>query len=182
MSAAEKKQYLSCAETAKLLRQTLKAEFPGTKFSVRSKTYAGGASIRVGWTDGPTRHQVESVTSLYSGATFDGMIDLKSYHDSILVDENGAPQVVSFGADFIFAKRELSQGTLRGIAALIEHLSGEPCDLTSRCYGGDWNKEYPLCVIPSDTGSGLNVMCRYAETEDASTLVHRWVQDKDLRS
>lgn len=38
------KTYQSCAETAKLLRQALKESFPGVKFSVRSSTYAGGAS------------------------------------------------------------------------------------------------------------------------------------------
>lgn len=39
---------LTCAETAKLVRKELKKHFPGQKFSVRSHTYAGGASISIG--------------------------------------------------------------------------------------------------------------------------------------
>ena len=47
--------YLRCAETAKLLlRAALKEAFPEVAFSVRSRTYAGGASIDVTWRDGPT--------------------------------------------------------------------------------------------------------------------------------
>lgn len=40
----ESRKYLSCAETAKLLRQALKESFPGVKFSVRSSVYSGGAN------------------------------------------------------------------------------------------------------------------------------------------
>ena len=40
-------RYLTCAETAKLARAALKQAFPGVRFSVRSDTYAGGASIHV---------------------------------------------------------------------------------------------------------------------------------------
>ena len=75
-------KYLTCAETAKLVRETMKVEFPGQKFSVRSSTYAGGASIRIGWTDGPTAAQVQSVTKIFEGSTFDGMIDfIQGYID-----------------------------------------------------------------------------------------------------
>ena len=45
--------YLRCAEVAKLLRAALKETFPGVTFSIRSRTYAGGASIDVTWRDGP---------------------------------------------------------------------------------------------------------------------------------
>jgi hypothetical protein len=40
-------KYLSAAETAVLVRAELKAAFPGVKFSVKTHTYAGGASIDV---------------------------------------------------------------------------------------------------------------------------------------
>lgn len=179
MSATSDRKYLSCAETAKLLRKALKAEFPGQKFSVRSHTYAGGASIDVRWADGPTQRAVQNVCDLYSGGSFDGMTDMMSYHDSLLMGEDG-PQVVSFGADFIFAERSFSAETVAGVAVLISQLSGEPCDLSSR--PGDWNRAYPLCVVSSDTESGLNVMCLYRGETYAQDLVHRWLQDKDFRS
>ena len=69
------KKYLTCAETAKLIRKDLKANFPGVKFSVRSDTYSMGASIRVKYTDGPAEADVKAVTDKYVGAGFDGMID-----------------------------------------------------------------------------------------------------------
>src|SRR5512137_1778353 len=75
----EDKSYLSCAETAKLVRKALKDAFPGVKFSVKSHVYSGGASINVKWIDGPIEKEVEKVTGMFAGAGFDGMIDLKYY-------------------------------------------------------------------------------------------------------
>ena len=121
-------RYITCADTAKLLRQALKARFPGTRFSVRSHTYAGGASIDVTWEDGPTRDEVGEVTQLYAGAAFDGMVDLKvhaqhwlhpdgtvtiAHRDGTngsLVEVIGDPvgpnaELVAFGADFIMTRR-----------------------------------------------------------------------------
>lgn len=70
--------YLSCAETAKLVRKALKEAFPRQKFSVRSSTYSMGASIHVGWTDGPQTADVDKVIGCFAGSGFDGMIDLKT--------------------------------------------------------------------------------------------------------
>jgi hypothetical protein len=70
--------YLTAAETAKLVRKALKEAFPKEKFSVRSHTYAGGASIRIGWTDGPQTADVDTVVGKFAGSGFDGMIDLKT--------------------------------------------------------------------------------------------------------
>ena len=97
-------KYLSCADTAKLVRKALKAAFPGVKFSVRSKTYSGGASIDINYTDGPTQSEVNAVVDQFQGADFDGMQDLKNYRGDTLLDG----EMVSFGADFIFANRRYS--------------------------------------------------------------------------
>lgn len=70
-------EYLSAAETAKVVRKLLKTAFPGIKFSVRSETYSMGSSVRVSWTDGPTTGQVDHVVGFLAGSEFDGMIDLK---------------------------------------------------------------------------------------------------------
>ena len=70
-------QYLSCAETAKLVRAALKESFPGVKFSVKSSVYSGGASINIKYTDGPTYEQVKAVAGMFEGAYFDGMTDYK---------------------------------------------------------------------------------------------------------
>lgn len=118
MSETSEREYLSCAETAKLLRAALKAEHPGVKFSVRSHTYAGGASINVGWADGPTEEAVDRTAQLYRGATFDGMQDLKEYHDSVLVGADGEIRSVHFGADFVFCNRDASAVELERLEIL----------------------------------------------------------------
>jgi len=103
-------QYFSCAQTAKLVRAALKEAFPGVKFSVKSSTYAGGASINVSYTDGPSASQVEGIAKAFQGSYFDGMTDYKgSNYNSI----DG--QQVSFGADFVFVSRKFTAPTLTGI-------------------------------------------------------------------
>lgn len=100
-------QYISCADTAKLIRQALKESFPGIKFSVRSSTYSGGASIRVSWVDGPNSAQVEAVAGVFQGAYFDGMTDFKGSRYAMI---DG--QQVSFGADFLFFERACSDAAI----------------------------------------------------------------------
>lgn len=101
------KKYLTCAETATMVRRALKTHWPSVKFSVISKTYAGGASITVTWTNGPTSSDVKRITDLYEGADFNSMEDLKTYHDTILFDDKGKmEQVVSMGADYIHTNRQ----------------------------------------------------------------------------
>lgn len=87
--------YISAADTAKLIRQRLKKAFPGVKFSVRSSTYSGGASIRVSYTDGPALTLVEAVAKSYEGSGFDGMIDLK-YSGRHWLHPDGTATVASF--------------------------------------------------------------------------------------
>ena len=113
-------RYLSCAETAKLLRSALAESFPSVKFAVRSKVYSGGASIDVSWTDGPTSDQVHSITGKLEGSYFDGMID---YKGSIYHKLDG--ESVSFSADFIFPNCHYSDELIqRGIEAIVAGYGG----------------------------------------------------------
>lgn len=100
-------QYLTAADTAKLVRKALKEAFPDMKFSVRSHTYSGGASLTVAWTDGPNIKQVEAVTCRFQGSYFDGQID---YKGSIYHLVGGVP--VSFGADSIHCRRSFSDAAI----------------------------------------------------------------------
>lgn len=129
------RKYLSCAETAKLVRQAVKEAFPGIKFSVKSKTYAGGASITVGWTDGPTGKQVDAVIEKFAGGYFDGMIDYKGSRYHKLDGEE-----VHFGADFIFSNRHYSDALIaKGIAAVVAAYGGaEPISVDEYKQGGAW--------------------------------------------
>lgn len=118
-------KYISVTDTAKMVRKTLKRNFKGVKFSVRSSSYAGGASIDIRWTDGPLAEAVDKVVSLYQGATFDGMTDMKSSHDSVVSNEDGTVERVSFGADYIFTSRDMSEATQADLVAWFTQELGE---------------------------------------------------------
>lgn len=111
-------EYISCANTAKLIRKALKEAFPATKFSVRSDTYAGGASIRVTWNDGPTSKSVEAVACRFQGGYFDGMTDYKGGHTHQFQGRE-----VHFGADFVFCNRTVTDAHMANVKATWRALS-----------------------------------------------------------
>lgn len=84
---SDERVYWRTADTAKYIRGILAREFPGQTFSVRSKEYAGGSSITVRWTDGPTPSEVESEVKWLAGKGFDGMIDMSYYHEHWLLPD-----------------------------------------------------------------------------------------------
>lgn len=164
MITAAKPRYLTVSETAKLIRIQLKKQFPNTKFSVRSSSYSGGASIRISWIDGQTQKTVERYVRGFEGSSFDGMNDLKSYQDCWLLPDGSAvlaerpesyggsipgyvsdaphpnAELVSFGADFVFCNREISDYDTRHQAALDYirthcHCEGNP---PSDRFGNEW--------------------------------------------
>ena len=177
-------RYISCTETAKLIRAALKKNFPATKFSVKSKTYSGGASITIGWTDGPTAKLVESVTSAYAGGGFDGMIDMAYSNYAWLMPDGTVTfaktrgttssagtvpsaqalqpsfksELVRFGADYVFTERKFSPAFYQRAVEKV-----------ARRYGED------LAVKVSDWGTPMlvrDVMVDGA-AEYASNLVYR---------
>lgn len=81
----------SVARTAQAIRKDLKAAYPETKFTVRSKNYSGGDSIDVSYTmtvTGPKKKEVEALLSKYEEGHFDGMTDMYEYKNDRL-DELG---------------------------------------------------------------------------------------------
>lgn len=111
--------YISMKDTAKFIRQTLKLNFPGVRFSVRGKSYSGGSSIRVSWTDGPRRRDVEKVVKFYEGSSFDPSIDLKSSVSQMLVAEDGSIEEISFLNDYVFCERDYSEEYKNSLEAQI---------------------------------------------------------------
>jgi conjugative element/phage-associated large polyvalent protein len=157
------KRRLSAAETAALVRKAVKGAHPGVKFSVRSKTYAGGASVDVSWTDGPTASEVEATAKLYQGATFDGMTDVKHYHDSLLSIDAGA-EVVRYGADFVFCHRSLSPEFMAELENELAEFTGEPYE---PC------RSYHAAALSTPGSDEPARLCRSQEQAWGSDLVHR---------
>ena len=138
-------EYLSCANTAKLVRAALKKAFPAVKFSVRSSVYSGGASINIGWTDGPSTKAVEQVAKVYAGGEFDGMIDMAYSKEAWLMPDGSAafgsspgsqgsmgvdpgfdypapsPEAkkVQFGADYVFCNKNYSPAVYTAAAEKV---------------------------------------------------------------
>lgn len=162
--------YLSCAETAKLVRTQLKKHFAGVKFSVRSDTYSMGASIRVKWTDGPCTTAVDAVVQQFSGSKFDGMIDMKHSHTSWLNPDGTAvtasdpgsegsmgvnpavrnwmpdpdAKLVHFQADYIFTDRTISYALLKRAYDRLA-AKGYPVEAVEISDGGvSWGGEIKL--------------------------------------
>ena len=161
-------RYLTCANTAKLVRKALKREFPGQKFSVRSDVYSGGASIDVRWTDGPRPADVDPVVKQFAGGRFDGSIDLAysvthylrpdgeamvernpgtigrmgsdpGYSNEHLADlMPEGVEVVHFAADYVFTHREVSDYQADKDAAIAWLYANTNGDAT---YTGDPNRD-----------------------------------------
>jgi hypothetical protein len=142
-------KYISLKETAVLIRKALAAKFPGTKFSVRGKSYSGGASISVNWTDGPSKREVEAITDRFAAGRFNGMIDMaySAYHwmmpdgsvvhagnshdgmGEATIDKATPPApgatLVHFGSDYVHANRTESIGLAKRAAARLLASRGE---------------------------------------------------------
>ncbi len=162
----------TCAQTAKRVRAALKVKYPGVKFSVRSSTYAGGASIRAGWTDGPREREVWTFLQKFAGGDFDGMTDSMSYRgDVLLSNDDGSFETIRSGADFVFADRTVSQAWREDIAREIAQVTGQPCDLTqwgddngaTRHNGAGWDSRYDAYVLEHDCSA-----CIYGRAADGA--------------
>jgi hypothetical protein len=157
-------QYLSCAETAKLVRAALRESFPGVRFSVRSSVYSGGASITINYVNGPTYDAVKSVVAMFEGAYFDGMTDYQGYNYNSL---DGVE--TSFGANYIFVNRELTLDVMQSaVQAACEYYGLQMPTIKDGCRGAyiadfiDYNDQRRIM----DRVSALS----FCETQPSPTL------------
>lgn len=144
--------HLSVAETAKLVRKALARTFPGYTFTVHSSSYAGGASVHVGWYDGPPTSVVDSVARQFVGGGFDGMIDMaysveswlepdgtahiagspgttgsKGVYEPVVADPRSPDaRLVRFGADHVLCQRDLTEEAAALISRKARQRFGEP--------------------------------------------------------
>lgn len=116
-------------DTAKKIRQALKQafpKFPANHFSVKSKTYSGGSSITVDWTDTPSIEEVEKITKKFESATFDSMTD---YKDSVGYIWEVDGQCYN-GADFVFTRKQYSLERIKVLRAIYTQLYSSDIEFT----------------------------------------------------
>jgi hypothetical protein len=61
-----------CKEVASLIRRRLKVEYPGVKFSVKTKQDC----VSIYWDEGPQESEIYSATYCYKFGGYDGTVDL----------------------------------------------------------------------------------------------------------
>ncbi len=116
---------IDSVEVAKIPRRVSKRHFAGQKFYVGTERYSGGSAIDVARTDSPALVQVEPFFEPYRGADFDGMRDLRTYRDAVVVDDDGRFERVRYGADFISRRREVSPEARAQVLACLSEELGE---------------------------------------------------------
>ncbi len=124
---------IDTVEVATIVRGVSRRPFPGQRIYVPTERYSGGSSTDVVSTDGPTVAEVEHPLEPYRGAVPDGMADLKTYRDAVVVvDDDGRFERVRCGADFISGKREASREVRAQILAGESLGTRTPLELRAR--------------------------------------------------
>lgn len=100
--------WLTTAETAQIIRQELKAAFPGIKFSVRIKEYSGGCSTTVRYTNGPKEKEVKAVV--------DRVVALTEYQG----------RKIRTGAGYTFVERDHTVEIFKAIILAVQKKYGLP--------------------------------------------------------
>ena len=86
------------ASVAQIIRKELKEKFPSIKFSVSSRSYAGGNSVDIDYTNGVPSDEIRKLTFKYQAGSFDGMTDMYNYD----YDKTGVT------AKYIFTNRNIT--------------------------------------------------------------------------
>jgi len=114
LAPVDPEKYDSLTKGSKNIRRELKDAFPETKFSVRARSFSGGCSIDINWTDGPTSEEVEKITGKYQQGSFNGMEDIYEYSST-----NVWPDVFG-GAKYVMWHRHYSKEAYLQAVAKVE--------------------------------------------------------------
>jgi len=133
---------------AAIIRATLKAAFPKTKFSVRLDRYSGGYSIDARWTDGPTDSQVKPILDRFESKGFDGMTDCSYYCGK----RRYKGEIVSMNGGYVRGTRNMSKAVLLAVADRVAYECGTQAPEVKEHSGkdgyaylaGDYNQRVPF--------------------------------------
>jgi len=144
LDPVDPKKYDSLIKGSKNIRRELKDAFPKTKFSVRSRSYSGGCSIDVNWTDGPTSEEVEKITGKYQEGSFNGMEDIYEYSST-----NVWPDVFG-GAKYVMWNRQYSKEAYLQAVAEVEKEYGIELKVSYMRHNGIEECESPYISQEND--------------------------------
>lgn len=153
-------------DTARRLRAALKAAHPHTKFSVRTD----GNAIRVNYTDGPRRADIDAIAQQFRCGRFNGMDDSYDFNGRELIP-NGDGTYTSHlqGAMYVFVDRSYSADAQRRAEQALEAATGEPYDPTNM----------HAAIVRSD-GEPRVTVSTGAHPEYASRLAYQLLYALDL--
>lgn len=109
--------YMNAKNTASVIKQYVKKNFPGVKVWSTSNVYSGGSSVRVNVSnsdgsslDERTYKTIDSFTQLFRAGRFDGMTDCYEYFDEKLKTDNGT--TMKYFPSYIFTENKPSWDTV----------------------------------------------------------------------
>lgn len=113
------------------LRKELKRQFPGVTFSITSKSYSGGNSIDVRWTDGPLTADVDKIADRYQECDFNGMEDLETCRNSVFPGLFCGAHYVQTQRD-VTTQRYIDKALEMGYTVTIDSNWNWSCDYPTR--------------------------------------------------
>jgi len=136
----------TAARVAANMRTELKAKYPGVKFEIKSKSYSGGNSVTVRYTDGPAFAKVEAIVNRYESGSFNGLDDSYDYDHSAIGE---AFDAVFGRVRHTFVERSYTPDAMRSAADLVSMRYSNETPMTVKVsdYDGhayietDWSRE-----------------------------------------
>ena len=109
--------YMSAKNTASVIKQFVKKNFPGVKVWATSDVYSGGSSVRVNVcnSDGsplslPIYSQIHSFGTSFKAGRYDGMTDCYEYSDVEVRTDNGTQ--LKYFPSYIFIENKATWGSV----------------------------------------------------------------------
>jgi len=109
--------YMSAKNTASMIKQFVKKNFPNVKVWATSDVFSGGSSVRVNVSnsDGSSvsekvYNEIRGFANSFKAGYFDGMTDCYEYYDEKLKTDNGTP-LKSFPS-YIFVENKAPWGSV----------------------------------------------------------------------
>jgi hypothetical protein len=113
----EKYIHMSAKNTASVIKQYVKKNFPQLKVWAVSDTYSGGSSTRIyvcnpdgSKVDSDTYKKIEQWKWILSGGSFNGMEDIYEYREDELTTDNG--MALKYFPSYIFIDNKPKWGTV----------------------------------------------------------------------